>query len=105
MLGVLRFAPEQLEPTPQLSGLDRLADSIREAGVQVDVHLCGAVTGLPPGIELTCYRIVQEALTNVLKHAGASSAKVTVSCEPARRVRRVIHRRRIQGRIQTGRLN
>jgi signal transduction histidine kinase len=90
MLGVLRFAPEQLEPTPQLSGLDLLADSIREAGVHVDVHLCGAVAGLPPGIELTCYRIVQEALTNVLKHAQATCADVTVSCEPTQVTVRVV---------------
>jgi signal transduction histidine kinase len=86
LLGVLRFAGppaeadrEQLSPAPSLARLDELIDAIRDAGLPVTHEVHGPVTALPPGIDLTAYRILQEALTNALRHAPGSSAIVRVS--------------------------
>jgi signal transduction histidine kinase len=78
MLGVLRFGAEPLAPSPRLSELAGLARAIGAAGVNVELSLGGDLGGLPPGVELSCYRIVQEALTNTLKHSGARTAHVSV---------------------------
>ena len=78
MLGVLRFGAEPLAPTPRLGELAGLARAIGAAGIDVELSLQGDLDGLPPGVELNCYRIVQEALTNTLKHSGASTAHVSV---------------------------
>ena len=78
MLGVLRFGPGELEPAPRLAELDGLCRAITSAGVHVDLELTGNLDALPPGVELSCYRIVQEALTNTLKHSGARNARVSV---------------------------
>ena len=78
MLGVLRFGPEQLEPAPRLTALEGLCGAITSAGVHVELELAGNLSTLPPGVELSCYRIVQEALTNTLKHSGARHAQVSV---------------------------
>jgi signal transduction histidine kinase len=78
MLGVLRFGPEQLEPVPRLAALEGLCGAITDAGIPVELELTGDLATLPPGVELNCYRIVQEALTNTLKHSGASRAEVSV---------------------------
>jgi signal transduction histidine kinase len=81
LLGVLRRdgdAPD-LEPQPGLAQLDELASSVSAAGVPVRLMLTGRHDGLPPAVELSVFRIVQEALTNVLKHAGAASATVRVA--------------------------
>jgi signal transduction histidine kinase len=83
LLAVLRpdVAPyTALSPQPRLRDLDALAVPLREAGLAVDVHLEGAVLDIPPGVDLAAYRIVQEALTNVLKHADARVADVAVRC-------------------------
>ncbi|WP_030546741.1 sensor histidine kinase [Streptomyces albus] len=64
------------EPAPGLSRLPALLESFRRAGLEVSVHQKGMVTPLPPGVDLTAYRIVQEALTNVTKHARTGSARV-----------------------------
>ncbi|MGW1239416.1 sensor histidine kinase [Streptomyces bobili] len=64
------------EPAPGLSRLPTLLESFRRAGLEVSVHQEGTVRPLPPGVDLTAYRIVQEALTNVTKHAGTGSARV-----------------------------
>lgn len=86
MLGVLRAdADADYAPAPTLADVDRLVRDIRAAGVEVEVRAEGdGTTALPPGIEFTAYRIVQEALTNVLKHAGtAPHAAVVLRYEPA----------------------
>ncbi|MEU6551930.1 histidine kinase [Streptomyces sp. NPDC046915] len=64
------------EPAPGLSRLPTLLESFHRAGLEVSVHQEGTARALPPGVDLTAYRIVQEALTNVTKHAGTGSAHV-----------------------------
>ena len=63
-------------PQPGLDQLDTLITQVREAGLAVELSLEGAPTALPPGIDLAAYRVVQEALTNTLKHAGPAQARV-----------------------------
>jgi signal transduction histidine kinase len=67
------------EPPPGLSRLPTLLESFRRAGLEVSVHQEGTARPLPPGVDLTAYRIVQEALTNVTKHAGTGSARVRLA--------------------------
>ncbi|MER7225610.1 sensor histidine kinase [Streptomyces rubradiris] len=64
------------EPAPGLSRLPGLVESFHRAGLQVSVHQEGTAEPLPPGVDLTAYRIVQEALTNVTRHAGTGNARV-----------------------------
>src|SRR5215471_14847430 len=70
-------------PPPGLSGLGELLDRVRAAGLTVTARVDGAPVGLPAGLDLAAYRIVQEALTNTLKHAHADNAEVTVCYGPA----------------------
>ncbi|MEU9188535.1 histidine kinase [Streptomyces sp. NPDC048484] len=65
-------------PQPKLADLDRLLENVRDAGLQVDRTVTGAVRELPQGVELSAYRIVQEALSNSLRHAPGAAAKVEV---------------------------
>jgi signal transduction histidine kinase len=67
-----------LFPAPGLADLDRLLSRTASAGVRVDVTRCGPPRELPPSIDLSAYRIVQEALTNVVKHARTSSCQVLI---------------------------
>ncbi|MHC3449633.1 sensor histidine kinase [Streptomyces prasinus] len=67
------------EPAPGLARLPALLDSFRRVGLEVSVHREGSARPLPPGVDLTAYRIVQEALTNVTKHAGTGSARVRLA--------------------------
>jgi signal transduction histidine kinase len=82
VLGVLRSpyhaADAALAPQPVLGDLDRLLDQSRTAGVPVTRHDEGDVRALPPTAERTAYRVVQEALTNIHKHAGNAAAQVTL---------------------------
>jgi signal transduction histidine kinase len=81
LLGMLRADDETLAlaPQPSLAGLEALAEQVREAGLPIELRIEGEPRELPPGVDLSAYRIVQEALTNVLKHAGAhANARVLV---------------------------
>jgi signal transduction histidine kinase len=75
---------DQLQPQPGLGQLRSLADRVRGAGLAVELSVPELPPQLPPGLDLTAYRVIQEALTNVLKHAGASRATVTVDCDDDR---------------------
>lgn len=72
----------ELSPQPGLDGLDSLLDEVSRAGLPVELHVDGTPFPLPRGIDLSAYRIVQEGLTNALKHAHASDADVTVRYRP-----------------------
>jgi signal transduction histidine kinase len=80
LLGVLRQSDEKaaLAPQPGLATLEQLVAQVREAGLPVEMRVEGEEIVLPPGIDLSAYRIVQEALTNALKHAGPARAWVVV---------------------------
>jgi signal transduction histidine kinase len=80
MLGILRRTGEELalSPQPGLRHLDGLVEQFRAAGLPVELNVEGEPKTLPPGVDLSAYRIVQEALTNTLKHAGPAHARVTV---------------------------
>lgn len=80
VLGILRTDTEgeSLTPQPSLRHLDILLEQIRQGGLPVEVTIEGDVRPLAPGIELAAYRIVQEALTNSLKHAGKAKARLMV---------------------------
>jgi signal transduction histidine kinase len=84
LLAAMRRDEDETEFTPQpgLDGLDSLLDEIGRAGLPVRLHLDGEPVVLPRGIDLSAYRIVQEGLTNALKHARASNADVTVRYLP-----------------------
>lgn len=75
-LAVFRSTDGQREPAPGLDRLDTLVSRTTEAGVPAELVRAGALRRLPASVELTAYRIVQEALTNVLRHAGTASATV-----------------------------
>ena len=80
LLGMLRASDDELAlaPQPSLRHLGDLVEQVREAGMPVDLRIEGDERPIPPGIDLSAYRIVQEALTNALKHAGPANARVTV---------------------------
>jgi signal transduction histidine kinase len=80
LLGLLRDGDEQLlhAPQPSLTRVDELADRVRASGLPVELTVEGEPVELPPGVDVSAYRIVQEALTNALKHAGPTRARVLV---------------------------
>jgi signal transduction histidine kinase len=84
LLAAMRREGEEAElvPQPGLDGLDALLAEISRAGLPVELHVDGDPVPLPRGIDLSAYRIVQEGLTNALKHARASDADVTVRYRP-----------------------
>ena len=84
LLAAMRREGEEAEllPQPGLDGIDSLLAEIERAGLPVELHVDGEPVPLPRGIDLSAYRIVQEGLTNALKHAQASDADVTFRYGP-----------------------
>jgi signal transduction histidine kinase len=84
LLVLLRSRPEDADfaPQPRLERLPRLLSQLERAGLDVDLTIRGTPRPLPATVELNAYRIVQEALTNSLKHAGPTRATVTLVYEP-----------------------
>ena len=88
LLGVLRTPasavrePPDTGPVPSVSQLGKVLDQVREAGISVDLRMEGSPARLAPGVDLAAYRIVQEALTNTVRHSGADKAAVTLRYEP-----------------------
>jgi len=80
LVGVLRRPEETpaLAPQPSLEHLDKLVAHVRESGLPVELIVEGDAVPLPAGLDLTAYRLVQEGLTNALKHARADRAQVVV---------------------------
>jgi signal transduction histidine kinase len=70
--------PDELAPQPRLGEVALLVDQLRSAGMDVSMSVDGIPRDLPEGIELSAYRIVQEALTNALKHAGGAGTRVRI---------------------------
>jgi signal transduction histidine kinase len=84
LLGAMRNEGDEAElaPQPGLDGLDSLLEEVGRAGLPVQLEVEGKPFPLPRAIDLSAYRIVQEGLTNALKHARASDAEVTVRYRP-----------------------
>ncbi len=83
LLGLVRDEETmRLAPRPGLQELDALIDEMRKAGVPIEVEVRGTPRDLPAGVDLSAFRILQEALTNVLKHAGEARARVVVAYTP-----------------------
>lgn len=81
LLGVLRQEGEprgSLTPAPGLADLSSLVAQVRDAGLGVWINVEGKRDSVPPGIDLSAYRVIQEALTNVIKHAGSATATVSI---------------------------
>lgn len=90
-LGLLRAreAGAALSPQPTLRDVEHLARESRDAGVPVELEVAGDLGALPAGLDLSAYRIVQEALTNVRRHAPDATARVDVSVDRRRLLLRV----------------
>ncbi len=85
LVGVLRNAEAdegELGPAPGLASIDELIDQAGHAGVRVTVETVGERRSLPSGADLSIYRIIQEALTNVVRHAGPTRARVCIEYRP-----------------------
>jgi signal transduction histidine kinase len=81
LLGLLRTdddRPDARDPQQGLRDIESLLSQVREAGLPVDLRVEGQPRPLPPGLDLSAFRIVQEGLTNVMKHAGATRATVVI---------------------------
>jgi signal transduction histidine kinase len=84
LLGVLRGPAERIEtvPSASLGTVSEVLDQVRGAGLRVDFEVVGTPSPLGPGVDLTAYRIIQEALTNTIRHGRATQAAVTLTYEP-----------------------
>jgi signal transduction histidine kinase len=83
LLGVLRGAEGEetsREPQPGLSSIERLAEEVRQSGIETTLRIDGDSAALSEAVQLSAYRVIQEALTNTLRHAGASRAEIAVRC-------------------------
>ncbi|WNM31441.1 sensor histidine kinase [Streptomyces sp. Li-HN-5-11] len=88
MLGALRqpepgsdAEPAPMDPGPGLASVDRLAETTAAAGVKVDVRWSGERRHLPAEIDMSAFRIIQEAVTNVVRHAGTKACQVSIDCQ------------------------
>lgn len=83
LVGMLRQPgdEDQLAPQPSLRHVDLLVNQMREAGLMVELDSRGSLESIPPGVDLSAYRIAQEALTNALKHSGATHVDLKVRSE------------------------
>jgi signal transduction histidine kinase len=82
VLGVLRTGGQDTTPQPGLADLDALLDSARSGGVSVTVTRSGNPVTLPEGVDLSAYRIVQEALSNAMRHAPGSRVRLHLAYRP-----------------------
>ena len=84
LLGVLRrpSEPPETVPSASLGELGDVLDQVRGTGLPVDFEIVGTPSPLAPGVDLTAYRIIQEALTNTIRHASAARAAVTLCYKP-----------------------
>jgi signal transduction histidine kinase len=86
LLGVLRASDsvvaDELAPAPGLRDVDALVADVVRSGVTVEVQIAGERPDVPPGVDLSAFRIVQEALTNVIKHGGGAQTRVVVEYSP-----------------------
>lgn len=101
LLGVLRDADTgglqaDRGPAPGLASLPGLVTDINQAGVPVAVRVEGEPRDLPPGVDLSAYRIIQEALTNVVRHAAPATAELTLRYQPGEVVIEVTDNGRVQ---------
>lgn len=81
MLGVLREAERPVSSRPTLTEADRLLESARASGAKVDAEVTGPVETVPGPVSREGYRILQESLTNVLRHAGSVPARVRIEVQ------------------------
>jgi signal transduction histidine kinase len=83
LVGLLDLGDDpDLHPQPGVADLDALISQVRAAGVPVELRVCGEERPVTPGLGLAVYRIVQEALTNVIKHAAGAPTTVSVEYRP-----------------------
>ncbi|MFI9366722.1 sensor histidine kinase [Kitasatospora sp. NPDC053057] len=99
MLGALRqpepgsdAEPAPMEPGPGLANVDRLAATTTAAGVRVDVRWSGEQRALPPEIDMSAFRIIQEAVTNVVRHADTTACQMSIDCQESEVSIEVINR-------------
>jgi signal transduction histidine kinase len=83
LVGLIREDPPTSDPQPTLADIERLVESTRAAGLEVQLHTQGPTRPLPAAVELNAYRVVQEGLTNALKHAGHAKVNVLLHYLPS----------------------
>lgn len=107
LLGTLRREPDGSHPrppAPTLADLDRLLAASREAGIAASLAVTGRLRPLPPGVELSAYRIIQEALANVNRHAPGAATSVTLNYQAGQVRVDVVNAPPPAGRHPAGRL-
>jgi signal transduction histidine kinase len=102
LLGVLRTDVPERAPQPGLAALGALVEQVRSAGLEVELEVAGERRPLPPGLELAAFRIVQEALTNVIKHAPAARVRLRVALDAEELVLEIENDGRINGALESG---